>query len=175
MLADKREELFGQWLAEHKVLVFKIAKAYAASPQDQDDLFQEILLQLWSSIPAFEGRSKETTWIYRVALNTALVWRRTESGKRKRRHRRLVDFGEVSGVQHVSDGPVPDRQIMDRLYAAIRELPKIDGSIVFMYLEGLNYRQMAEILGFSKSHVGVKLHRAKKQLARMLKGLVDDI
>jgi RNA polymerase sigma-70 factor (ECF subfamily) len=175
MLADKREELFRRWLAEHKILVFKIAKAYAASPQDQDDLFQEILLQLWSSIPAFEGRSRETTWIYRVALNTALVWKRTESGKRKRYHRQLADFGDVPDVQHVPDRPAAHRRIVDRLYAAVRELPKIEGSIVLMYLDGLEYRQMAEILGLSTSNVGVKLHRAKKQLANMLKELVDDI
>lgn len=175
MLADKREELLTRWLAEHKILVFKIAKAYAASPQDQDDLFQEILLQLWSSIPAFEGRSKEITWIYRVALNTALVWKRTESRKRKRYHRQLLDFGDVPNVQHVPDRPVADRRIVDRLYAAIRELPKIEGSIVLMYLDGLDYRQMAEILGLSTSNVGVKLHRAKKKLAKMLKELDDDI
>jgi len=174
MLAEKQEKLFKQWFGEHKGLVFKVVKAYAASPQDQDDLFQEILLQLWSSIPGFQGKAKEATWIYRVALNTALVWKRGKVRKQRRYHRLMIDFNEASDVQQSYCDSMPEEQTIDRLYVAIRKLRKIDGSIILMCLDGLSYDEMAGILGISKSNVGVKLNRAKKQLAQLLKGLIDD-
>lgn len=174
MLADKQEKLFKQWVGEYKKLMFKVVKAYAASPQDQDDLFQEILLQLWSSIQIFQGQAKETTWIYRVALNTALVWRRGETRKRKRYHKLIIDFNGASDIQQSSCNPMRDSQILDQLYGAIRQLSKIDSSVVLMYLDGVSYDEMAEILGISKSNVGVRLNRAKKKLAQLLKGIIDD-
>lgn len=175
MLPDKQEKLFKQWLGEHKKLMFKIVRAYASSPQDQDDLFQQILLQLWSSIPNFQGRAKETTWIYRVALNTALVWRRGETRKRKRYHKLIIDFNGASDVQQSFRKPMRDAQILDQLYRAIRQLSKIDSSVVLMYLDDVSYDEMADILGISKSNVGVRLNRAKKKLAQLLKGLIDDV
>ena len=69
MLIEKQEQLFRRWLDEHKKLMFKVVRTYTDSPEDQDDLFQEILLQLWSSIPSFRGKAKESTWIYRVAMS----------------------------------------------------------------------------------------------------------
>jgi RNA polymerase sigma-70 factor, ECF subfamily len=69
----ERETIFRRWLDAHLGLMLKIVRGCAATPQDQDDLFQDVLLQVWSSIPAFRGEAKETTWIYRVAFNTALA------------------------------------------------------------------------------------------------------
>lgn len=169
-----REELFKRWLGEHKGVMFKVVRALAASPEDQDDLFQEILLHLWSSIPSFDGRAKETTWIYKVALNTALVWKRAKKRRRRRHDILIAASNEVADTHGDAYDSTRDEQIVERLYAAIRELPKIDGSIVLMYLDGLNYHEISDILGISKSHVGVKLNRAKKQLARSLKELIDD-
>ena len=174
MLTDKQEELFKQWLGEHKKLMFKVVKAYASSLQDQDELFQEILLQLWSSIPNFQGNAKETTWIYRVALNTALVWKRSQVRKRKKHRKLTIDFQEVSDIQQSSYNSMRNDQILDQLYGAIRQLSKIDSSVVLMYLDGVSYDEMADIVGISKSNVGVRLNRAKKQLAQLLKGLIDD-
>ena len=173
MLAQKQEELFKQWLGEHKKLILKIVRACAFSLQDQDDLFQEILLQLWSSIPGFDRKARETTWIYRVALNTALVWKRTAKRARQKYQRFIIDINQTSDAQQgTSDSS--NQQILDQLYAAIRKLPKIEGSIILMHLDGLSYNEMAEILGISTNNVGVKLNRAKKQLSQFLKGLVDE-
>jgi RNA polymerase sigma-70 factor, ECF subfamily len=79
---DSQEAVFKRWLKEHTGLVFKIARAFAPGDADRDDLVQEILLQLWRSLPRFEGKAKESTWIYRVALNTALAWHRGEKKPR---------------------------------------------------------------------------------------------
>jgi RNA polymerase sigma-70 factor (ECF subfamily) len=163
------ETTFKQWLGEHQGLIYRIVRAYGNTVQDEDDLFQDICLQLWLSIPRFEEKAKVSTWIYRVALNTALVWNRGE--KRRRRQRdRLVTFRPK---EH-SDS-VQSPEIVERLYEAIRKLPKIDASVVLMHLDGLAYDEMSEILGISESNVGVKLNRAKKQLALILDGLIDDL
>jgi RNA polymerase sigma-70 factor, ECF subfamily len=82
MSPQERENIFRRWLEQHLGLMLKVVRGCTASPEDQDDLFQDVLLQIWSSIPAFRGEARETTWIYRVAFNTALAWRR---GERRRR------------------------------------------------------------------------------------------
>ncbi len=173
MTAQDQEATFRRWLDEHMGLMLKVVRGCAASPQDQDDLFQDVLLQIWTSIPAFRGEAKETTWIYRVAFNTALAWRR---GERRRRegHERFVKFGESTQSQpsHV-DAP-PEQEIVERLYAAIRQLPKVDASLALMHLDGLSYQEMAEVIGISENYIGVKLNRIRKQLADQLKGPNDE-
>jgi RNA polymerase sigma-70 factor (ECF subfamily) len=98
MTAQQQETIFRRWLDEHIGLMLKVVRGCAASPPDQDDLLQEVLLQTWSSIPAFRGEAKETTWIYRVAWNTALAWRR---GERRRRegHETFIKFSPSPRVQ----------------------------------------------------------------------------
>ncbi len=169
-MAADLETVFKQWLDDHKGLLYRVVRAYGNTAEDQDDLFQEICLQMWLSIPRFEGKSKVSTWIYRVALNTALVWNRSESNRRKHRDR----FITFAPKQQGGDPQQPD-EIIERLYEAIRKLPKVDTSVVLMHLDGLSYDEMSEILGISESNVGVKLNRAKKQLAQLLGGLIDDV
>src|SRR3982074_1943109 len=98
MTAQDQEAIFRRWLDEHIGLMLKVVRCCAASPQDQDDLFQDVLLQIWSSIPAFRGEAKETTWIYRVAFNTALAWRSVPRRGREG-HDRFVKFGESPQLQ----------------------------------------------------------------------------
>jgi len=174
MGAQEQEAVFRRWLDEHIGLMLKVVRSCAASPQDQDDLFQDVLLQIWSSIPAFRGEAKETTWIYRVAFNTTLAWRR---GERRRRegHERFVKFVESPETQpsHV-DSP-PEQEIVERLYAAIRQLPKIDAALALMHLDGLSYQEMAEVIGISENYIGVKLNRIRHQLADRLKGANNEL
>src|SRR5258708_11300617 len=173
MTAQEQEMVFRRWLAAHLGLILKVVRGCAGAPQDQDDLFQDVCVQLWHSIPAFRGKARETTWIYRVAFNTALAWRR---GERRRRegHERFVKFGESPPSQpsHV-DSP-PEQEIVERLYAAIRQLPKVDASLALMHLDGLSYQEMAEVIGISENYIGVKLNRIRKQLADQQKGPNDE-
>src|SRR6266567_7035165 len=105
MTAHEQEAIFRRWLEDHMGLMLKVVRGCAA-PQDQDDLFQDVLVQVWSSIPAFRGEARETTWIYRVAFNTALAWRRVQR-RRREGHERFVKFGESPQSQpsHVASSP----------------------------------------------------------------------
>lgn len=168
MRAEEQEAHFQRWLRDHVGLMLKVVRACAATPHDQEDLFQDVLVNLWSSIPNFRGDAKETTWIYRVSINTALVWQRGE----RRRHRQHVAFLDGEVVANAQRNPVdeqPKHELIDQLYAAIRQLSKVDASLALMHLDGLSYQEMSEVLGISENYIGVKLTRIRKQLAEQLR------
>ena len=149
-------------------LVLRIARSYTRADEDRDDLVQEILLQIWCSLPRFAGNASASTWIYRVALNTALAWQRSD--RRWRHHQSpLMEIEEVPATDLDTAARLDNEQMLARLYAAIRSLPKLDAALVLLYLDDLSYCEMAEVLGISESNVGVKLNRAKKQLAELMK------
>ena len=169
MDVSQQESIFRRWLTDHAGLMWKVVRAFAAGPEDHEDLLQEIALQLWMSLPVFRGEAKESTWIYRVAFNTALVWKRDE----KRRHAKHEKFFALNAAPEASEehsAPTRDEELVQQLYAAIRQLSKLDASLALMHLDGLSYREMSEVLGITESNVGVKLNRIRKQLAEMLKG-----
>jgi len=119
-------------------------------------------------MPQFQGRASASTWFYRVALNTALGWCRKEYRRQARQQPVLVvEDLSVAGLDSAQQ--VIQREAVERLYAAIRQLPKTDAALVLLYLDDLSYRQMAEVLGISEGNVGVKLNRAKKALGELLK------
>ena len=161
MREKERRKIFDRWTGAHSRLMLKIVRLYAFTPEDQDDLFQEIALQLWHSIPQHRGESAETTWIYRVALYTALGWTRKE-----RRHRTgRVSLDDAEPALRVIPEHRDDR--LDWLYGRIAELNEADRSLMLLLLEGFGYREMAEILGISESNVGVKISRIKRRFAKL--------
>jgi len=153
-----QKQTFDGWLGRHRGLLFKVVRAYAFTPPDQDDLFQEIITQVWCSIPRFRAESSETTWLYRVALNTALAWSRKERRNRDRTH------ALNSEAQVLLPQSRPTHPRLDWLYEQIVQLDHVDRSLTLLLLDGFSYREMAETLGISESHVGVKLNRIKAQL-----------
>lgn len=161
---DTADKLFREWLDGHRGAVLKVARAYTLTAEDVRDLAQEILLQVWRSLPQFRGRASATTWCYRVALNTALGWHRKER-RRQTRQRPLPD-NLPAPEAHSTD-------LVDRLYAAIHRLPGTDAALVLLHLDGLSYRQMADVLGVSEGNIGVKLTRAKKALGELMKENTD--
>src|SRR6187200_412370 len=141
------------WLGEHGSSVMKVARAYTLTSEECQDLAQEILLQAWRSLPKFEGRASAATWFYRVALHTAMNWRRKDKPRRARQQpllevQTVVPEGCDSGAQ------AQQRETVEQLYHAIHQLPKTDTALVLLYLDGLSYRDMAEVLGISESNVG---------------------
>ena len=167
MPVDVRETRFRQWLAEHTGLLFKVVRSFAEGPADSDDLFQEILLQVWMSLPSFRDESKPTTWLYRVALNTALTWKRRETKHRNLRNALSLAF--VIEDHAAPAGGQTNDETVERMYTAIRGLPPANRALVLLYLDGLSYSEMAEVMGISENNVGVRLNRIKKQLAQAVK------
>lgn len=158
---DEREQkqIFDEWLDNHKGIFFKIVRSYAFTPADQEDLFQEIALQVWKSIPDFRGDAKPSTWIYRVALYTAVAHVRQE--KKQPNTRPLTD------VEHIlTANPTFQDERLNWLYDQIAQLDPIDRSLCLLMLEGFSYKEIAELVGISQSNVGVKIHRIKQHLTR---------
>jgi RNA polymerase sigma-70 factor (ECF subfamily) len=145
-----------------------ICRVYARDVEGRKDLYQEIMFQLWRSLPSFAGASTIDTWVYRVALNTAL----THARRRPDHVETPLDDDSEAGLSTPSSeaaDDVPDmREQSERLYAAVDRLNAVDRMLVTMYLDDRSYREMADVIGISESNVGVKLHRIKKVLARSL-------
>jgi RNA polymerase sigma-70 factor, ECF subfamily len=153
------EEEFLQSVNEHQGIIIKVCRMYCADSTDAEDLFQEILLQLWKSWPTFHATSKVSTWIYRIGLNTAIT--------RLRKNSRRPDLQALSFAQDAI-GEIPSQRLDilfdQELQAAINELDKFDRALVMLYLEEKSYKEIGEIMGLSESNVGVKINRIKKQL-----------
>jgi len=153
----EQKQIFEEWLNQHKALIFKIVRAYAFNVMDQDDLFQEIIIQVWHSIPAFRKESSVTTWLYRISLNTAIKWT-----KKERKHNQSET---IDGTKHIlEESRIQIDERLTWLYEEIYKLDEIDRSISLLLLDGFSYKEMASILGITESNVGVKINRIKKQL-----------
>ena len=157
MKESEQQHIFNNWLSQHKALLFKVVRAYAFNSDDQDDLFQEISLQVWRSIPKFRQESAVTTWLYRISLNTAIKW-----STKERKHDAHQSLDQVQHIL-IEDNPMDER--LAWLYDEIATLDEIDRSLTLLLLEGFSYKKMATLLGISESNIGVKIHRIKKHLA----------
>ncbi len=162
MKHEEQEEKLVDWLSRHKGLLFKVARSFARSSHDQNDLFQEIAVQVWKSIPTYRPVVKETTWLYRVALYTAINWNQKET-------KRKIRVQQVDPELFVADAnPQPGDPRLDWLYEKISEMDLINRSLTLLMLEGCSYAEMSEALGISESNVGVRINRIKKQLTVQL-------
>lgn len=132
-------------------------RAYAFTYMDRDDLFQEIIVQVWRSVPAFRQESSVATWLYRIALNTAIKWTRKEQ-----KHSQSETLDSVQHILHDTDLRVDER--LTWLYEEIHKLDEIDRSLALLLLDDFSYKEMAAILGITESNVGVKINRIKKHL-----------
>ncbi len=172
MNSSDHEAQFRRWLDEHSGLFFKVVRSFTMGPPDSDDLLQEILLQIWLALPGFRSESKPTTWLYRVALNSALAWKRRET-KHRDRGRALPLTVDVVDERATTGESSAGHEAVERLYEAVRALAPADRALVLLYLDGLSYADMAEVIGISESNVGVRLNRLKKSLAAKVKETTD--
>ena len=157
MTEQEQKQIFEKWLSQHKGLIFKIVRAYAFTAMDQDDLFQEIIIQVWHSIPSFRQESSVTTWLYRIALNTAIKWT-----KKERKHSQAETLDNVEHILQECRAQIDER--LAWLYEEIYKLDEIDRSVILLVLDGFSYKEVSAILGITESNVGVKINRIKKQL-----------
>jgi RNA polymerase sigma-70 factor (ECF subfamily) len=166
MQAAEQHALFDRWLAEHAAVLHHVANGFAEGV-DRHDLMQELLLALWRAVPGYRGGAQPSTFIYRVAYNTALMWRRGRSNYQRRVEGFETHALTISGPDQARAGR--DREMLALLYAEIRTLPPIDRSLLLLHLDEVSYADMAEILGLSESVVGVRLTRIKHRLISTLK------
>ncbi len=147
-------------IKEHQGIIHKICRLYRDIREDREDLFQEITFQLWKSRQTFKNDAKISTWIYRIALNTAIATYR----KRKE----AIEYGPVlpDVVEEQPDEALALRQ--ERLFNALKQLDDGDKAIITLYLEDLSYQQIADIIGISENYVGVKLNRIKTKIQSLL-------
>lgn len=170
MNPPEQQEQFDRWLRDHAAILHHVAHGFARG-DDRGDLMQELLLALWKAVPAFRADAKASTFIFRVAHNTALTWSRTSRNYR----RKLEQFEALVPTDVPAASTAPDAELLERVYAEIRQLPAVDRSLVLLSLDGVAYREMAEIHGLTESNVGVRLNRAKQQLAKAMKGALHEL
>ena len=159
----ERDRIFNGWLASHKGILFTVVHAYAFEHADRQDLFQEIVIQVWRSVDTFRGDSSVPTWMYRVALNTAIAWTRKED--RHQRGKRAFEGAEGLLTTSTAEGRDPR---VDWLYRQITQLKDADRSVALLLLDGFSYKEIASIVGITESNVGVKINRIKSALAGRL-------
>jgi len=147
-------------IKDNQNLIFKICYSYCSNSEDQKDLQQEILIQLWNSFRKFDGRVKISTWVYRIALNTAISFYRKDSKHKK--NSVAIDSSIISLSIFESDSAQTEKITL--LYKFIERLNEIDKALILLYLEDNSYKDIAEILGISETNVATKISRVKKNL-----------
>ena len=167
------EKEFLERIEKHKGMVFRISRMYMDHPDDQKDLFQEITFQAWKSYPRFEGKSEFSTWLYRIALNTAIIFLRSEKKKSNLIARKENE--EIGRIQiRQEEYQHEDDFRIKVMYQAIHQLSAIDKALLFFYLEDIPGKQMAEQLGISEGNARVKLNRAKEKLKKRIEKLAPE-
>jgi RNA polymerase sigma-70 factor (ECF subfamily) len=141
-------------------LIFKVCYSYCSNPENRKDLQQEILMQLWNSFLKFDGRVKISTWIYRIALNTAISFYRNDS---KHNGNKVTIDESVISLSNFEYVPEQDENIV-MLYKFIENLNEIDKALILLYLDDNKYKDIADILGISETNVATKISRIKKIL-----------
>lgn len=155
---------FEQTIRENSGVLHKLCRVYTYSSDEYEELFQEMLVQIWRGTANYRGEAKISTWVYQICINTALGFR-AKIVRNKNRFEPLD--GKVFVQQAAPENEGKDEQLQ-RLYAAIRELKPIDRAIVSLYLDEKSYEETAHILGISKTNVATRLMRLKKQLTEKL-------
>jgi RNA polymerase sigma-70 factor, ECF subfamily len=161
------EHKFLELVNENRNKILRVCRVYAWNSADQDDLYQEILSQIWRGLPGLKEKQFANTWLYRVAINTAISFVRKQAA----RSGRVVHFEHADLTRAIESRQATEEKTNDRvadLYTAIYKLDPIEKALVTLFLEDFTYEQIAEATGITANNVGVMLHRAKKKLSSLM-------
>jgi RNA polymerase sigma-70 factor (ECF subfamily) len=162
-MSSKQTEFLTQ-IETHKGMILKVCQVYCWNPGDREDLFQEIIIQLWKAWPGFRGDSKFSTWLYRIALNTAI------SGLRKQKTKMVYMEPENLPAETRDESDAEEKEErLTKFYSAIRQLSELERAIIMLYLEDKSYEEMEDILGINQNSLRVKMNRAKEKLRKITK------
>ncbi|MEO5999593.1 MAG: sigma-70 family RNA polymerase sigma factor [Chitinophagaceae bacterium] len=154
------EKEFLQAVHDNQKIIHKVCRLYRDSKEDQEDLYQEIVYQLWKSFPFFKNESKISSWMYRIALNTAMTVYR----KKKLLVEYFVDLPEQN--QAPPENPISENE--ERLFSALRKLNDSEKAVISLFLEDFSYHEIAAITGLTESNIGVRLNRIKSKLKKII-------
>lgn len=157
----QQEKEFVEVIQKNESILYKMTRLYADNKEEQKDLYQEIVYQLWKGFNTFRGDAKVSTWIYRIALNTALVHLKS---KKRKGHKTSLD-----GIVLVDENydPILEERLKI-LYTNIKTLGEVDKGIIFLFLEGKKYEEISDITGMSASNVGTRMARIKEKLNKQI-------
>ena len=154
---------FIQDIKENEGIIYKITRIYSNNTEDQKDLYQEIVYQLWKSYSSFKENSKISTWMYRIALNTAI----SNLKKEKRKGSKVSIENLLLNQMDQVDSVMEERITL--LYAHIKKLSIVERGIILLHLEGKNYDEIAAITGFTNTNIGTRLARIKQKIKSQIK------
>jgi RNA polymerase sigma factor (sigma-70 family) len=157
------EKEFLQIITENQGIIHKVCSIYCDLEEDRRDLFQEIIVQLWKSYPSFRSESKFSTWMYRVALNTAIT---TFKKDKRQPDKSGISYENIQLAEEIYDTGAEEQIKM--LNNAVTQLTGIEKSIILLYLEDKKYEEIAEITGITQNYVRVKMNRIKKKLKLLM-------
>ncbi|EZH74194.1 MULTISPECIES: RNA polymerase sigma factor [Aquimarina] len=157
------EHSFVTNLEQNQNIVHKVCRIYTSDPDSHNDLFQEITIQLWKAYPKFRGDAKFSTWMYRVALNTAITLYR-----RSKRSIKTADLDTMNFKIKAEEYDDEVEQQLKLMYAAVKQLNDIEKALVFLYLEDKSYKEIADTMGISEVNARVKMNRVKTKLKKIL-------
>ncbi|MCK8522893.1 RNA polymerase sigma factor [Aquimarina sp. D1M17] len=157
------EHSFVTHLEQNQNIVHKVCRIYTSDPDSHNDLFQEITIQLWKAYPKFRGEAKFSTWMYRVALNTAITLYR-----KSKRSISTTDLDTMNFKIKAEEYDDEVEQQLKLMYAAVKQLNDIEKALVFLYLEDKSYREIADTMGISEVNARVKMNRVKTKLKKIL-------
>lgn len=163
-MQSKAEGTFVKQIMENQRLIHKVCRIYTDNETDHEDLFQEITLQLWKSFSGYRGEAKFSTWMYRIALNTAISLFR----KSNRQIRLQSDIDFVS-LKIECDEYTDEEEKIRNMYKMIHKLSDIEKALIMMYLDDKSYREIGEVLGITEGNARVKMNRAKNNLKSLIK------
>ncbi|NCU06130.1 MAG: sigma-70 family RNA polymerase sigma factor [Chitinophagaceae bacterium] len=154
------EQAFLQHIQTNQKIIYKVCHLYRDTKEDQEDLFQEIVYQLWKAYPGFKGEAKPGTWIYRIALNTALATYRKQQLN--------ISYPDQLPEMEAYTSEVNSSEKEELLFRALRSLSDSEKAVISLYLEDFSYEEIAAITGLSENNVGVRLNRIKNKLKQRL-------
>ena len=166
---ESKEEKFRKTVGEHKRKILSICRYYAPTVEDQKDMYQEILINIWRSLETFRGDSGIGTWIYRIAVNTSLSY----AGKQYKRMKLNVDIENLN-IRNIVTDESDDHALREEkfqiLEVKLNQLNVIDKAIMGLLMEDLSTREISDIIGITEPNVRVKIHRIKENLRNQMKG-----
>ena len=170
MSADEKEKLFKEVFKENKDRIFRLCYTSLNNKADVDDLFQEVMTNVWRSLESFRNDSKISTWIYRITVNSSFLFNKrykTKSGRFQNFEHHELE--EIHGGSNHFEKNLDEN--LQNLQKAIAKLSKQDRIIISLFLEEMSYDEIAEVVGISRNYVGVKINRIKTALAKTMGGL----